>query len=240
MRWGSLLLLLEIAYSASFRNAVSEVASNPCGLVRHIANRANASSSVSSRPAGKLPLVIRPPSELASKIIDETWLKMFRKICWTPYKKRGFEAGEQKRVSSPFMKSLALASLFVVIAALGCKSGSEEPSTTDNTTPNPASTGAPQGSAAGSFVAAKEVFAANCIGCHSGPGAKEGIDFSSYDGIMKGGHDGPVVMAGDPANSLVIKALRGNGAKQMPPGKTIPEDKILAIEAWIKAGAKQD
>ena len=57
---------------------------------------------------------------------------------------------------------------------------------------------------------------------------------------MKGGHEGPVVVAGDPANSMIIKAMRGNGAKQMPPGKSIAEDQIKIVEDWIQAGAKNE
>ena len=137
------------------------------------------------------------------------------------------------------MKPLALSSLFVVLAAVGCNAGAEKKE--DLPTPGaPVSGSTDAGAATASFASAKDVFAANCIGCHSGPGAKEGVDFSTHESIMKGGEHGPVVVAGDPAGSLVMKALRGNGAKQMPPGKTIPEDKIQLIEAWIKAGAKAE
>ncbi len=133
------------------------------------------------------------------------------------------------------MKPLAFAAFFVVIAALGCK-GSEEASSTGTPSTPPATTGTP----AATFASAKDVLATNCLGCHSGAGAKEGIDYSSYETIMKGGEGGPVVVAGDPAGSMVIKAMRGNGAKQMPPGKTVPEDQIKIVEAWIQAGAKNE
>ena len=45
---------------------------------------------------------------------------------------------------------------------------------------------------------------------------------------------------GDPANSVLIQALRGaNGKKQMPVGAApLAEDDIKKVETWIKDGAK--
>jgi len=64
---------------------------------------------------------------------------------------------------------------------------------------------------------------------------------TSYDKVMKGGDEGPVVVAGDPDKSLLIKALKGQGAAQMPPpgkGKPLTADQIQTVSDWIKAGAK--
>lgn len=139
------------------------------------------------------------------------------------------------------MKVLLLALSVATVCAIGCQSGSD--SGAGSSTPPAAGTpsaSTPSGDSAvaANFAAAKEVLAANCAGCHTGPGAKEGVDLSTYEGVMKGGEHGPVVKAGDPAGSMIIKAMRGNGAKQMPPGKQLPEDKIKVVEDWIRAGAK--
>ena len=137
------------------------------------------------------------------------------------------------------MKALSLVALTGVFVLIGCGSSSEQP-VADNNAPKPTAASPSASATTASFEAAKTVLTANCLGCHSGPGAKEGIDYSSYDTIMKGGHEGPVVVAGDPANSMIIKAMRGNGAKQMPPGKSIAEDQIKIVEDWIQAGAKNE
>ena len=57
---------------------------------------------------------------------------------------------------------------------------------------------------------------------------------------MRGGTDGPIVVAGDPDKSKLIDALRGQkGAMQMPKGKPpLGEDQIVKVEAWVRAGAK--
>lgn len=139
------------------------------------------------------------------------------------------------------MKGLILALSVATVCAIGCQSGSD--SGAESTTPPAAgtpsaSTPSGDGAVAATFTAAKDVLTANCTGCHSGSGAKEGLDLSTYESVMKGGEHGPVVKAGDPDGSMIIKAMRGNGAKQMPPGKPLPEDKIKTVEDWIRAGAK--
>lgn len=81
---------------------------------------------------------------------------------------------------------------------------------------------------------------AKCQQCHSGPNPKEGIDMSTYAGLMKGGEDGPVVVAGDPDNSVLIMAMKGTGGKkQMPPTGKLPDEEIAKVADWIKAGAKE-
>lgn len=92
--------------------------------------------------------------------------------------------------------------------------------------------------ASGKFAAVQTILTTNCAKCHSGDRPKAGINLSSYEGVMKGGMEGPIVTAGDPDGSKLIKALKGQGAKQMPPRSSIPATDIATIEAWIKDGAK--
>ena len=90
------------------------------------------------------------------------------------------------------------------------------------------------------FKDVQPIFNENCIGCHSGERARAGIDFSTYQGVMNGSDDGPIVKKGAPKHSLLIEALRGlNGVRQMPPRRDpLSEDKIALIEKWIATGAK--
>ncbi len=78
--------------------------------------------------------------------------------------------------------------------------------------------------------------------CHGGGGGGRGpaagIDLSSYDGAMKGGRRGPVITAGDPDGSELVKAVSGPNPK-MPKNKPpLSPDDIKTISDWIKAGAK--
>jgi cytochrome b subunit of formate dehydrogenase len=71
----------------------------------------------------------------------------------------------------------------------------------------------------------------NCGACH-GPTAMGGLTMSSYADIMKGGEAGPVIVAGDGANSLLVIKQEAGGH----PGQLTPDD-IARVKAWIDAGA---
>jgi len=84
----------------------------------------------------------------------------------------------------------------------------------------------------------------NCISCHSGEKPAEGLNLESYDGLAKGIHDGrePAFVAGKSSESMVVKVLTADGAKQMPPDKkdALSSEDVATIAAWIDAGAKND
>ncbi len=77
-----------------------------------------------------------------------------------------------------------------------------------------------------------------CAGCHTGAGAPEGLDLSSYAAAMKGGKEGKVIVAGNPAKSILYTVLKGK-PKLMPPKHALDAKTIAAVEAWIKQGARE-
>jgi mono/diheme cytochrome c family protein len=79
---------------------------------------------------------------------------------------------------------------------------------------------------------------ANCAGCHTGAKGKAGLDLSSYAGVMKGNKEGKIVVAGNPAKSMLCGVLHGK-PKLMPPGKALDAKAIAAVELWVKQGAKE-
>lgn len=89
----------------------------------------------------------------------------------------------------------------------------------------------------------KPIFQQNCYGCHgNGPRFRGGLDLSTKAGMMKGGRDGVVIVAGDPANSLLVKLIKNEGPeggpKVMPPmGDKLSDADIATITQWIKDGA---
>lgn len=141
--------------------------------------------------------------------------------------------------------SIAALSLFLV----GC-SGEATPDTEDvkptdsapSTKTDEGGAGSDGGATAVSFTDIQSVFTANCVGCHgAGGNMKGGIDLTSHEGAMKGGEHGAIINPGDAAGSTIVKALRGNGAKQMPMmADALPEETIAKVEAWINAGAKSE
>lgn len=72
------------------------------------------------------------------------------------------------------------------------------------------------------------IFKAKCQACH---GTLGGLDLTSYETVMKGGNSGPVVMAGQPEQSLLVTKQQGEH-----PGK-LTEQELAMVIAWIQAGA---
>ncbi len=117
---------------------------------------------------------------------------------------------------------VALLSLLVVV---GCSGG-------EKTQPAaPAQSGA--------FAPVAEILERRCIGCHAA-GGKKGFDFRSYDSLMAGGRSGPAVNPGDGPGSLLVRAVKGEGVRRMPPaGPPLTPEEIATIERWITDGAKK-
>lgn len=90
-----------------------------------------------------------------------------------------------------------------------------------------------------SFSTVHDTLKARCLQCHNGPSGKKGVDFTSFESIMKGGQNGPIVVAGDPDNSLLSKVIHhAAGVPAMPPqGDPLTEDQIKGVDSWIKGGA---
>ena len=45
----------------------------------------------------------------------------------------------------------------------------------------------------------------NCLVCHGGQFKKSGLDLSTRDSLLRGGDSGPVVVAGNASQSLLVK-----------------------------------
>jgi len=81
----------------------------------------------------------------------------------------------------------------------------------------------------------------NCYRCHGGVNHRGGLHIDSKAGLLKGGHDGAVLVPGSPENSLLIKLIRHEGPANdpmpMPPKSKISDADIATVTAWVKAGA---
>ena len=86
----------------------------------------------------------------------------------------------------------------------------------------------------------RPVLADKCYGCHSSKlkSPMGGLVLDTKNGLKRGGNGGPVLVAGDPAASRLLKALTYNQTElRMPPTGKLPDEKIAAFEKWIAAGA---
>lgn len=83
----------------------------------------------------------------------------------------------------------------------------------------------------------RPVLIEKCYSCHSAD-AKElrgGLYLDTREGLLKGGDSGPAVIAGNPAESVLLQALKYEGY-EMPPMEQLPAAVIADFEHWISIG----
>jgi hypothetical protein len=91
-----------------------------------------------------------------------------------------------------------------------------------------------------SFADVQKVLTAHCTRCHSGDKAAAALRLDSFDGVMKGGASGAVVVPGKSWQSVLMGRLAGEmGLPQMPLGFVpLSAREMSLIADWIDAGAK--
>jgi len=77
-----------------------------------------------------------------------------------------------------------------------------------------------------------------CVLCHAGPAAPRGLRLDSLDAIKAGSERGAVAVVGDPANSELIRRLKGSSVPRMPMTGPpfLADTEISLFEDWIAAG----
>jgi mono/diheme cytochrome c family protein len=83
------------------------------------------------------------------------------------------------------------------------------------------------------------IFQSRCTMCHGSNSGFGGFDSSTYQSIMTSGDNGPYIIAGDAANSTLIKLLQATSGF-MPPSGKLSDAEIQTIIDWINAGAKDN
>jgi uncharacterized membrane protein len=86
------------------------------------------------------------------------------------------------------------------------------------------------------------LFERSCVSCHKPAKHKGGLRMDSYEQLMRGGDDGPVLVPGNPKSSEILRRLRlpASDDDSMPSDgdKPFATEEIQMLERWIAAGAK--
>ncbi len=85
----------------------------------------------------------------------------------------------------------------------------------------------------------RPLLAENCYACHGAdaPSVFANLRLDSRAGLLRGGDSGPAVVPGDPAASLLLRAVRGEAKSLMPPTGRLDADQIADLAAWVAAGS---
>lgn len=59
----------------------------------------------------------------------------------------------------------------------------------------------------------------------------------SWTSLAHDSDSAPVVVAGDPDESLLIQAVQGIAGLQMPPENPLPEQDVQTLVRWVRSGA---
>ena len=94
------------------------------------------------------------------------------------------------------------------------------------------------------YPAVQSIISQHCLDCHAAQDPEANLVMETYETLLKGGENGPALVPGKSAESLLVKMIEGNiereGKKKiMPPGKRKKLDpvEIATIKSWIDAGA---
>ena len=66
--------------------------------------------------------------------------------------------------------------------------------------------------------------------------AKGGLNLTTRAGLLAGGDSGPSAVAGNPEDSLIIRAVRYHDEPRMPPEKRLGEVEIRDLTRWVELG----
>jgi len=87
---------------------------------------------------------------------------------------------------------------------------------------------------------ASQILAENCLACHSPAKHKGELVLSSRDSALKGGKNGPALVPGKAADSLLARALAPGAEPHMPPKGQLSDADIATVRAWVDSGAAWD
>jgi mono/diheme cytochrome c family protein len=79
------------------------------------------------------------------------------------------------------------------------------------------------------------IIESRCVNCHGGDRIEEGLLMRTYDEILAGSDNGPVVLPGDVEGSLLVELVATQEMPKRGPKLTPPQVQI--ITDWVAAGA---
>src|SRR5262249_46027433 len=88
----------------------------------------------------------------------------------------------------------------------------------------------------------KPFLARYCLECHNSQDTKGDLDLQTFEGLTKGGKNGPVLVPGKPEESRFVLLPEHKAKPHMPPttAKQPTSSDVAVLRAWVAAGARDD
>src|SRR5437899_1837129 len=83
----------------------------------------------------------------------------------------------------------------------------------------------------------QQILKTNCQPCHNDTTRSSGLALTTREAILAGGNRGAAVQPGNPAESLLVRAIEQSGELKMPPGRKLQATDIASLRRWIELGA---
>ena len=83
----------------------------------------------------------------------------------------------------------------------------------------------------------RPLFETKCGACHGESAQMAGLQLTTAGGFARGADAGPMLVAGDPENSRLIRAVRYESTIKMPPSGKLADGEITALARWVQEGA---
>ena len=81
----------------------------------------------------------------------------------------------------------------------------------------------------------RPILESRCATCHMGEFVSAGLDMNTYESLMAGSQNGPVIVPGDAGDSLLVEKI--TEGKMPKRGPKLTPAQIQTITDWINAGA---
>jgi cytochrome c553 len=75
-----------------------------------------------------------------------------------------------------------------------------------------------------------------CLRCHGEDRPKAALRLDSRAGVLAGGKHGPAAIEKRPDESLLVQAVRREGARKMPPSQPLAPEEVAALTRWVELG----
>jgi mono/diheme cytochrome c family protein len=79
------------------------------------------------------------------------------------------------------------------------------------------------------------IIESRCINCHGGDRVEKGLNLKTYADMMQGSENGPVLTAGDAADSKLVELIAAQKMPKRGPKLTPPQ--VELITEWVNQGA---